>query len=470
MATEQGPRVDADAVEELAQGLRGEIIADDDEEYDDVREIWNGYIDTQPALLIRCQGAADVMKGMEFANNHDLPYSVRGGGHNQTGASLIEDGIVLDLQEMTSVRVDPDKQVAQAEPGCRACDILKEAQQFGLATPTGSAGDVGLPGSTLSGAIGWIRRKHGLGIDKLRSVDIVTPEGELVHANEDQNEDLFWAVRGGGGNFGVVTNFEFELVEVGPVVGGLGVFYPGEEAEEILEKYHELTQEAPDELSTMCLVADVPNLPPMPDNLVGQDAVAIMGCYAGDVEEGMEAIQPFREISEPLLDMSEPMPYMQLHALGSMMYPDGRKYSHRSVYVDNLNEDYLDQVIESADAAPSPMGAVGIWHMGGAISDVDSDETAYPHRKKQYMITFEANWEGDNDDANIEWCRESDDAFRALGGEGTYGGFTGVDPRATEDLPARVYGDNFSRLMDVKKQYDPSNDLHKNVNIDPTDN
>lgn len=458
-------------ITEFAMSLRGEIVTPDDETYEETRSVWNGLIDKHPTFIIRCQGAADVAKGLQFANDHDLPFSVRGGAHHQAGSSMVDDGVVLDLSDMTHVRVDPDKRVAQVGPGCRAHDVLMETQHYGLATPTGSAGDVGIPGSTLGGAIGWMRRKHGLGIDALQSVEVVTPAGDLITASEDDNEDLFWAVRGGGGNFGVVTNFEFELYEVPPIVAGAGVFYPGGEAEDVFKAYREAAADAPDEVTTIALNSHVPNLPPMPEELVGEEAVAVMGAYIGpDPEEGMKALQPFRELAEePLLDMSEPMPYLMLHQLGTMMFPEGRNYCHRSCFVDDLDDDVIEAIIDHTEKAESPLAGVGVWQMGGAISEVDSDETAYPHRDAAYMITVEANWDEGDDDANIEWTRDGDDLFRSLGGYGAYGGFTGVSTREGEDVTERVYGDNFDRLAEIKARYDTSNTLNQNVNVAPAD-
>ncbi|MBX0297628.1 FAD-binding oxidoreductase [Haloarcula nitratireducens] len=455
---------------DFAQTIRGEIISQDDDRYSEARTVWNGLIDKHPQLIVQCRGAADVGNGIQFADEHDLPLSIRGGAHHQTGSAIVEDGLVLDLSEMAHVRVDPTERVAQVGPGCRARDVLIEAQHFGLAPPTGSAGDVGIPGSTLSGGIGWMRRKHGLGIDALRSVDVVTPSGELVTASADENADLFWAVRGGGGNFGIVTNFEFELYEVGPIVAGLGVFYPGTQSKAVLQAYRAAAAAAPDEVTTLALRSHVPDLPPMPADLVGEEAVAVLGCYIGDPEDGMDALQPFRDLAaEPLLDMSEPMPYLMLHQLGSMMFPEGRNYCHRSCFVDELSDEMIDAMLEEAETAPSPLSGVGIWQMGGAISEPASDATAYPHRDAQYMVTVESNWEEGDDTANITWARDSDDRFRRLGGYGAYGGFTGVSTRETEDVTDRVYGDNIERLARVKAQYDTANALTKNVNVTPAD-
>ncbi|WP_135855074.1 FAD-binding oxidoreductase [Halorussus salinus] len=462
--------VSPDAFDEFAESIRGDIVFSDAENYDDVREIWNGLVDKHPTAIVQCQGAADVAKSVEFTTEHNIEFSVRGGGHHQSGSSLVDDGLVIDLSEMTSVHVDPAEQVARVEPGCRARDVLMETQHYGLATPTGSAADVGIPGSTLGGGIGWIRRKHGLGIDALRSVDVVTPDGDLVHASPKQNEDLFWAMRGGGGNFGIVTSFKFDLSEVGPVVPALGVFYPGDEAHTVLKTYRELSQDAPDELTTLALNSHVPDLPPMPDELVGEEAVSIMGCYAGDdMEAGQEAIQPFREITEPLLDMSEPMPYLMLHELGTQLFPDGRNYCHRSVYVEHLSDEILDLVVDHAEEAPSSLSGIGIWHLGGAIADVANDETAYPWRDKEYLITVEANWEDGGNDANLEWARTGDEVFREVGGVGAYGGFTGVSDQDSEDFTDRVYGENVDRLAEIKAKYDTGNSFDTNVNVVPSE-
>jgi FAD/FMN-containing dehydrogenase len=462
-------KVDDEDVAELSMSIRGTVISQSDDTYDERRTVWNGLVDKHPTLILRCQGAADVARGMEFVTDHELPFSVRGGAHHQSGSSMVDEGLVLDLSEMNHVRVDPDDRIAQVGPGCRARDVLVEAQHYGLATPTGSAGDVGIAGSTLGGAIGWIRRKHGLGIDALRSVEVVTPGGELVTASADHNEDLFWAVRGGGGNFGVVTNFEFELYEVGPIVAGLGVFYPGDEASEVLAQYRRAAAAAPNEVTTLALKSHVPDLPPMPDELVGEDTVAIMGCYAGDPEEGMAALQPFREITEPLLDMSEPMPYLMLHQLGTMMFPEGRNYCHRSCFVDDLSDDVIESLVDHMEDAPSDLSGVGVWQMGGAVGEVASDATAYPNRDAAYMITVESNWNTGDDEANIEWARDGDDLFRSLGGYGAYGGFTGVSARDDEDVVKRVYGENFDRLAEIKATYDTTNSLNKNVNVAPSD-
>lgn len=456
-----------DAIKSLGGDLQGDLILPDHEDYNDTRNVWNGLANKYPAVIVRALGSADIARALDFAQENDLEISVRGGSHHQTGVAIVDNGLVVDLEDMDDIDVDPEAKVARVGPGVRAEDVLAETQEYGLATPTGSAGDVGIPGSTLGGGIGWIRRKHGLGIDALRSVEIVTPDGEIREVSPDQNENLFWAIRGGGGNFGVIASFEFELYEVGPIVGGLGVFYPAEHTEEVMETHREVIEDAPEELTTILLSGHVPNLPPMPDELAGQDAVAILGCYAGDPEEGMEVIAPLREIAEPIVDMSEPMPYEVLHDLGTQMYPWGRNYVHRSVFVDDLTDEIHDIIAEQTKAAPGDLDAIGVWPLGGNVGH--GGDAAFPWDDKQYMITVEANWEHYDNESEFEWVRDVERQLRDAGGEGSYSGFTGVEEQEWEDWGTQVYAENYDRLAKVKAQYDPSNVFQHNVNIKPTD-
>ena len=457
--------LDEGAIKSLDDDLRGDLILPDNEEYEDARNVWNGLINKYPAVITRVKGATDVATAIQFARENDLEISIRGGAHHQAGSAIVNQGLVIDLEDMDGVHVDPEEKVARVEPGTRAEDVLSETQQHGLAFPTGSAGDVGIPGSTLGGGIGWMRRKNGLGIDALRSVELVTAEGELVKASPNQNEELFWAVRGGGGNFGVVTNFEFDLYEVGPMVQSLGIFYPYDLAEEVMETHRQVVEDAPEELTTILLSGHVPNLPPMPDELAGTDAVAMLGCYAGDPEKGAEVIEPLREIGEPLIDMSDMMPYEMLHDLGTQMYPWERKYTHRSVYVDDLSDEIHNVIVEQTEAAPTPMSAVGIWPLGGNIGH--GGDYAYPWEDKQYMITVEGNWEDYQNQPTLDWAAETERKIREAGGEGAYAGFTGVEERSWENWVEQVYGDSYDRLAEIKAEYDPDNVFSQNVNIDP---
>jgi len=459
--------LDEQAIKGLDDDLRGELILPDHEDYNDTRNVWNGLANKYPAVIARAKGGDDVAHAITFAQDTNLEIAIRGGSHHQTGAAMVDNGLVVDLEEMDDINIDAESQIARVGPGARAEDVLAETQQYGLATPTGSAGDVGIPGSTLSGGIGWMRRKHGLSIDALRSVEIVTPDGELRKASPDHNEDLFWAIRGGGGNFGVITNFEFELYEVGPIVGGLGVFYPAEHTTEVMETHREIIEDAPEELTTILLSGHVPNLPPVPDEVAGQDAVAILGCYAGDPEEGMEVVAPLREIADPILDMSEPMPYEVLHDLGAQIYPWGRNYVHRSIFVDELTDEIHDIIAEQTETAPGALDAIGVWPLGGDIGH--GADAAFPWDDKQYMITVEANWEHYDNESEFEWVRAVERQLRDAGGEGAYAGFTGVEEQEWEDWADQVYSENYDRLTEIKAQYDPSNEFRHNVNIEAAD-
>lgn len=455
------------AIEGFAADLDGDLVLPDSEEYEDARNVWNGLINEYPAVVSRVANADDVARSIGFAREHGLRIAIRGGAHHQAGSAVVSQGLVIDLVDLDAIDVDPDAKVARVEPGNRAEDVLAATQEYGLATPTGSAGDVGIAGSTLGGGIGWIRRKHGLGIDALRRVEVVTADGERLTASPERNPDLFWAVRGGGGNFGVVTELEFDLYEVGPMVRTLGVFYPAEAAAEVMDAHREVVADAPEELTTVLLRGEVPNLPPMPDAIAGTDAVGVLGCYAGDPETGAAAIAPLREVAEPIVDMSDVMPYEALHDMGTQLYPWGRKYTHRSVFVDELTDEVHRIVRDRVDAAPTPMSAVGIWPLGGNVGH--GPDAAYAWADEGYMITVEGNWETVENRPTLDWAAETDRLLREAGGEGAYAGFTGVEERDWEDWAAQVYGDNYDRLARIKAEYDPDGVFSRNVTVDPDD-
>jgi|AntDeeMetagen285_2_1112576.scaffolds.fasta_scaffold01996_6 hypothetical protein len=460
-------KIEEQDINELNENLRGDLILPDHEDYEDTRNVWNGLVNKYPAVIVRAKGGVDVAYAVEFARNNDLELAIRGGSHHQTGSAMVDNGLVVDLEAMDDINIDPEAQIARVGPGNRAEDVLAETQEYGLATPTGSAGDVGISGQTLGGGIGWIRRKHGLSVDALRSVELVTADGELLKASPDHNEDLYWAVRGGGGNFGIVTNFEFDLYEVGPIVGGLGVFYPAEHVDEVLKTHREEIEDAPKELTTVLVNGHVPALPAIPNEIHGKDAIAILGCYAGDPGKGMEIIDPLRNVAEPIIDMSEPMPYEVLHDLGTQLYPWGRNYVHRSVFLDELNEAVHSIIRDQTNAAPGPMDAIAIWPMGGSVGQ--GEPSAFAWDDKQYMITIEANWEHYDNDGEFGWVRETERMLRDVGGEGAYAGFTGVEEQDWECWADQVYASNYDRLIEVKNEFDAANAFHHNVNIEPVD-
>lgn len=456
-----------DALGRLAAAIRGDLILPDHEDYEDARNVWNGLVNEYPAVVVRAADSDDVAEAITFARDHGLELSIRGGAHHQTGAAIVDNGLVIDLADMDTITVDPDQSVVIAEPGTRAEDVLARTQEYGLAPPTGSAGDVGIAGTTLGGGVGWIRRKHGLAVDALRRVEIVTPDGTVREASPDQHADLFWALRGGGGNFGVVTEYEFECYEVGPVVPALGVYYPADAARAVLEAHREVVADAPEELTTLLVHGHVPPLPPVPEELHGTPAVGILGCYAGDEQAGMETIEPLRGVTDPLLDLSEPMPYEILHDLGTQMFPWGRKYAWRSVFVDELTDKIHDVILDRKAAAPGPMDAIDIWSMGGQVGH--AGDIAYNWADKRYLIVAEANWEDHDTAAELEWVRETENRLRKAGGVGSYAGFTGVEEQEWEDWGDQVYGDNYDRLAEVKATYDPENVFRHNVTVYPAE-
>lgn len=452
-----------ETVGKFAQQLTGALVAPDGDSYDTARDVWNGLINRYPALIVQAADSDDVAAGIAFARKHNLTLSVRAGAHNQSGTAIAENGVVVDLQGIDHVKINDDDRVANVGPGNTTADVLAVTQEHGLAFPTGSAGCVGIGGTTLGGGIGWLRGKHGLSVDALRRVELVTAEGEVLTASPESNADLYWAVRGGGGNFGVVTDFEFELYDVGPMVGGLSVFHPRAAADEVFAALREFTESAPPEATVICNYSEVPAVPGMPPELHGEDALALIGCYAGDPETGLETFAPLREAAEPLVDNSEVVPYEMLHEMGTLLHPWGRKYVHRSVFIDELTDDIHEFILNRTGAAPGPMDGVGIWPMGGAIGSDDS--SAFAWSDKAHLIVIEAAWESHDNRAHIEWATETERRLRDRGGEGAYPGYVGVEEADWENWSEKAYGDNLDRLRKIKREFDPENVFDHSVPI-----
>jgi FAD/FMN-containing dehydrogenases len=455
-----------ETVGELARGLTGELVGPDDETYNSARDTWNGLVNRYPALVVQVGDSEDVATVVQFARDHELPLSVRAGAHNQTGSAIAENGVVIDLRNIDHVDVDADRKIANVGPGNSTADALAATQEHGLAFPTGSAGGPGIAGTTLGGGIGWIRRKHGLAVDTLRSVEVVTAAGNRLRASPEENVDLFRAIQtGGGSNFGIVTNFEFDCFEVGPMVGGLSVFYPRSTAAEVFEAFREFVDSAPPEATTLCNYADVPAIPGIPPEHHGEEAMVLIGCYVGDPEAGMETFAPLRSVTEPLVDNSGPVPYEMLHEMGTILHPWGRKYVHRSAFVDDLTDDLHEFVLDRTAAAPGPMDGVGIWPMGGAV--VGDGSSPFPWAGKSHMIVVEAAWESHDNLAHIEWARETERALRDRGGEGAYAGYAGVEEQEWENWTEQAYGDALDFLRTVKREYDPEAIFDNGLTISP---
>jgi FAD/FMN-containing dehydrogenase len=454
------------ALEAFAAGLRGEVTLPHDPGYDETRAVWNGMIDRHPAIVARCAGAADVVDAVSFARERDLPLAVRGGGHNVAGNAVCDGGLVIDLSGMDGVRVDPEAGTARVGGGALLGDVDRETQLFGLATPLGVVSETGAAGLTLNGGLGHLRREYGLACDALESVDVVTAEGEVVTASAERNEELFWALRGGGGNFGVATSFEYRLHEVGPEVYALFTWYPGDRAGEVLRAFREYAGDADRTASVLPFYAYVPELEAFPEASWGDPALVFLGCYDGEIDDAEAEFAPLREADDPIADLSGPAGYTELQRMLDEDYPDGRRYYWKSVYLDELSDDAIDLVDRFGAESPSKLSTIDLWHLGGAIDDPDPEDTAFWHRGHAYMLNFEANWDDPAaDDENVEWARRGITAARELPAvSGGYGNFPGFQ----EDPARTVYGDNYDRLVAVKDRYDPENVFRLGGTVDPS--
>lgn len=445
--------------------MRGKVLTPEDAGYDDARTIWNAMIDRRPALIARCTGVADIMSSVKFARDNDLPVAVRGGGHNIAGKAVSDGALMIDLSEMKSVRIDPDSRRAYVGPGATLGDLDHEAQAFGLATPTGINSTTGVAGLTLGGGFGWLSRKYGLTADNLIRTDVVTADGTRVVASENENEDLFWAIRGGGGNFGIVSLFEFQLHPVGPeLLAGLAV-YPIEVAESALKQYIAFSEQAPDDLTVWAVLRHAPPLPFLPEEVHGKIVLVFAFLYAGDIETGKKLIDPLRHFGTPYGEHIGPMPFKSWQqAFDPLLTPGVRNY-WKSHNFKSLNDSTVDIILEYGDKLPSPHCEIFIAQMGGQTSRLASDATAYMERDARFVMNVHARWETpEEDEPCISWARSFFDAAAPYASGGAYVNFM------TEEEAARVaavYGPNLERLSQIKKQYDPENFFRINQNIKP---
>ncbi|NUB90597.1 FAD-binding oxidoreductase [Haloterrigena sp. SYSU A121-1] len=457
-------------LEQFEAGLHGDLIRPEDSDYDDARAVWNGMIDKRPGLIARCRGVGDVISAVNFARENDLLVAVRGGGHNVAGTAVCDDGLVIDLSGMRGVWVDPDARTGRVQAGATWAGVDHETQAFGLATPGGAVSDTGVAGLTLGGGIGHLRCKYGLACDNLRSVELVTADGEFVTASENENTDLFWGLRGGGGNFGVVTGFEFDLHPVGPEVATCLVFYSGDRMRECLRAYREYVASAPDEVSTLTLSGVMPDEELFSSDAVDDTKIAITGCYAGSVEDGERALAPLREIAEPIADVSGTMPYVDYQRLFDEDYPDGMRYYWKSLYLDGLSDSAIDRIAYWTDGAPSPLSTVDVWQLGGAIERVDVEDSAFAGRHAPFLLGVEANWDRpEDDDANVEWVRDCLDDMRQFSDGSVYLNFPGFLEEG-DDMMRTTFGPTYERLVALKDEYDPTNLFSLNQNITPSKN
>src|SRR5947209_9305931 len=399
-------RLDEPAFRQLESSFRGQLVRHGDPTYDEHRKIWNGSIDRFPALIARCAGVADVMAAIRFGRETGLAVAVRSGGHSFPGLSLCDGGIVIDLSLMKGIRVDPEAQTARAQAGVLLGELDQETQAFGLGVPAGIVTHTGLAGLTLGGGIGWLMRKYGLTVDQLLSVDLITAEGEFVKASERENADLFWGVRGAGGNFGIVTEFEFRLNPDGPIVLAGPIAWPMTESTNVLRFYRDWIADAPDELTTIVVHRYTPPLPAIPAEFHGMPIVTVICCYAGPVEEGEKVVRPMKEFGSPLFDLCTPKPFMTHQAMFDPSFPYGWWYYFRSCDVAELSDDVIDIVAEQAPKMTSKLTAFPIFQLGGAIARVGEDETAFNGRSSGHTININATTETQEGfDEEREWSR-----------------------------------------------------------------
>lgn len=449
---------------EFIASFRGRVLRPGDDGYDEARKIWNGMIDKHPAIIAQCADARDVMTAVAFSRENDLMASVRGGGHNIAGTALC-DRMVIDLSLMKRVQVDPQSRTAQAEGGVTWGEFDRATQEHALAVTGGLVSTTGIGGFTLGGGMGWLERKHGLTCDNLLAADVVTAEGKLVRASAEENPDLFWGLRGGGGNFGIVTEFTYRLHSVGPTVLGGMILWPYAEAESIYRFYREYTASLPEELTTMATSLTAPPAPFVPTEMQGKPCVAVVGCYAGSIEDGNRVIAPLRELSSPVADVFTEMPYVALQSMLDGLHPSGRRNYWKTDYLDVLNDDVIRVIMARFKEVPSPRTHIDMHQIGGAIRRVDEDDTAFSHRDANYVYNIVSAWtDPAEDERNIAWSRDVWSDLRPYAIGASYINFMGSEG---EDKVKASYGPKYQRLAELKQKYDPTNFFHQNHNIRP---
>jgi FAD/FMN-containing dehydrogenase len=458
--------VGGDVVATLRSRVSCDVVGPGDEGYETARSVWNGMIDKRPLAIVRCRDRDDVAAVVAVARDHGVPLAVRGGGHNVAGLATTEGGIVLDLAEMNGAEVDPERRLATVQGGAIWRSVDAATQQYGLAAPAGLVSETGVGGLTLGGGLGWLRRKYGLSCDNLVAAELVTAGGEIVRAAVDENQDLLWALRGGGGNFGVVTSFEFRLAPVGPEVAYALVLYDGAETVPALRAFRTLGADLAVEMAPIAFTGTVAEMEGVPAEYVGRPMVAVAAAYTGPPDEGEEALRPLRDLATPLADLSGRMPYAQLQQFLDEDYPRGRHYYWKSAAVAELSDPVIDVVAEFAASQPSPYSTIDVWLMGGALNDEPEGGSAFSGRTAGYLVNPESDWDDPSaDEANIAWARQ---LIKALEPHtvGSYLNFPGLLEEGEQQLRAS-FGSNYDRLVDVKTKWDPDNLFRLNHNVTP---
>jgi FAD/FMN-containing dehydrogenase len=445
------------AVKQFAQYVRGDLLLPSDDRFEPSRKLWNSAITTQPEMIVQAAGVSDVLAAIDFAGSHDLPFSVKAGGHGAAGYALVQGGVTVDVSRLSGIRIDPRLKIARVEAGATWKNVGAELSSFNLAIPSGKLSTTGVAGTTLAGGIGWLLRKHGMTIDSLLSVDIVTANGEFVTANTAEHPDLFWAIRGGGGNFGVATSFEYRMFPV-QLIHGAMIVWPLSRASEVLKVYREYAIEGPEDLTAIATMMTLPD---------GTKAIAVVGCFAGPLGEGEQAFAPFLAVDAPLSIQSQVMPYRAFTAKVAESAPAGFSHANRSSYAYRLGDQLIDALIQGYVETPSPHANILIEPFGGEAARVPAGETAFYHRDANFIISINASWlEEAEADVNRAWADGLWQHVRPVLSDATYVNF--LDRDEAHRIPA-AYGANYDRLRQIKKQYDPTNFFRSTWNIPPAE-
>lgn len=452
-------------IENFSGTLHGRLVTRDDSDYDDIRSIWNAMIDRHPDLIAQCSGTTDVVNCINFVRDTGIDFSIRSGGHNIAGSSIRDNGLMIDLSTMNSVFVDSKNRIAYVEPGATLGDIDHETQLYGLATSIGINSTTGIAGLTLGGGFGWISRKYGMTVDNLIAAQVVTANGESMRASKDENSDLFWAISGGGGNFGIVTRFEFQLHPVGPETFCGMIVLPFDSTKNTLQKYRDYTVNLPDELSIWAVIRKAPPLPFLPEEVHGKEVVVMAFLYIGDEESGQELIEPVRQFAQPHGEFYGMMPFKEWQQIFDPLLTPGARNYWKSHNFEVLNDSTIDVIVDYASKIPLTASEIFIAQMGGYTSRQPLNKTAYVHREANYIMNVHARWDDSSDDQLcIDWARAFFNSATPYAMGGAYVNF--MTAEEDERVPS-AYGENYARLTEIKEKYDPENIFNLNQNIKP---
>lgn len=461
-------QINNESYEQFQANFGGPLIGSDNEVYDAERQLWNRLIDKRPGIIAQCTGVSDVIQAVNFARENDLLVSVRGAGHNVAGNASIDDGIVIDLSHMRTVMVNPQKKTAVVQGGANWGDVDRETQAFNLVCAGGVVSDTGVGGLTLGGGLSWFRRKVGMSIDNLIGADMVLSDGSYVHASESENQDLFWGIKGGGGNFGIITSFHFKLHELGPTVMMAATMYPRAEAEKIMKFWIDFTRNIPDEVTSDCIHWSIPEHPGFPEELHGKEVTVLAGMYFGSPEEGERILQPLREVATPILDLSGVIPYTAVNKMFDPFLVKGTLNSYwKSLYVKDIDEKLMNLIIDKANGSPSGQCLLSIRNLHGALSRVPEKATAFGDRSGRFLVSIDTMWNDDAlNDRCIQWTQQFFGELQEHSDGQVYFNFNS-DMSGSKDLAEDSYGPNYQRLIDIKTKYDPDNFFRMNANIKP---